>query len=69
VFDDLQVIDYLFDAFHFRRKRSISQPTPMVILLTIIPKKTVQLKSFAIAESSLDSDVIALNIFNDTLTN
>jgi hypothetical protein len=41
----------------------------MVILLTIIPKKTVQLKSFAIAESSLDSDVIALNIFNDTLTN
>jgi hypothetical protein len=28
--------------------------------LTIIPKKTVQLKSFAIEESSLDSDVITL---------
>jgi hypothetical protein len=27
--------------------------------LPIIPKKTVQLKSFAIDESSLDSDVIA----------
>jgi len=32
----------------------------MVKSLTIIPKKTVQLKSFAIEESSLDSDVITL---------
>jgi hypothetical protein len=31
----------------------------MVNLLTIIPKKTFQLKSFAIEESSLDYDVIA----------
>ena len=31
----------------------------MVNLLTIIPKKTVQLKSFAIEESSRDCDVIA----------
>jgi hypothetical protein len=31
----------------------------MVTLSTIIPKKTVQLKSFPIEKSSLDSDVIA----------
>jgi hypothetical protein len=43
-----------------RQPSRISQPTPMVNLLTIIPKKTVQLKSFAIEQSSLDdSDVIA----------
>jgi hypothetical protein len=32
----------------------------MVNRLTIIPKKTVQLKSFAIEESPVDSDLIAL---------
>jgi hypothetical protein len=32
----------------------------MVNRLTIIPKKTVQLKSFTIEESPLDSNVIAL---------
>ena len=37
-----------------------AQATPMANRLTIIPKKTVQLKSFAIEESSLNSDVITL---------
>jgi len=39
---------------------SSAQATPMANRLAIIPKKTVQLKSFAIEESPLDSDVIAL---------
>ena len=39
------------------------KPTPMVNRLTIVPKKTVQLKSFAIAVKPHVS-----NIFNDTLT-
>src|SRR5512135_157960 len=38
---------------------SSTQPTPIVNRLTIVPKKTVQLKTFPIEESSLDSDVIA----------
>jgi len=57
VLDDLQVIDYLFDAAHLGRKRSTAGL--LLNLLTIIPKKTVELKSFAIEESSLDSEVIA----------
>jgi hypothetical protein len=57
VLDDLQVIDYLFDAAHLGRKRSTARL--LLNLLTIIPKKTVELKSFAIEESSLDSEVIA----------
>jgi hypothetical protein len=36
-----------------------AQATPIINQLTIIPKKTVQLKSFAIEESPLDPDVIA----------
>jgi hypothetical protein len=37
-----------------------AQATPMVNRLTIIPKKTVELKSFPIEEAPLDSDKIAL---------
>lgn len=39
---------------------SSAQATSMANRLAIIPKKTVQLKSFAIEKSPLDSDVIAL---------
>ena len=37
----------------------IAQASSSAMRLPIIPKKTVQLKSFAIEESPLDSDVIA----------
>src|SRR3989338_6869838 len=37
---------------------SSAQATPMVNRLTVVPEKTLQLKSFAIEESPLDPDVI-----------